>query len=182
VAIANAREGRAAQRGWCVPAPPTSAGDPSTCTRSTMQAEKDKAGGTAGGGSSSAAGGASGGGGRRSDDPMHSAAMGRGALDDDGGWGGGWGERAGQTGQGALLHTHTHTHTIIERAPPAPALKIMERMVNQNARTRLVADFRYWEDASDQFRDNLGTWWGRGGGGVQGGWIVVVVGGRGPFV
>lgn len=38
------------------------------------------------------------------------------------------------------------------------ALKIMERMANQNAEDEIYGDFRYWEDASDQFRDNLGTW------------------------
>ena len=35
----------------------------------------------------------------------------------------------------------------------AHALKILERMVNQNAEDEIFQDFKYWEDASDSFRD-----------------------------
>jgi len=37
------------------------------------------------------------------------------------------------------------------------SLKIMERMVNQNAEDEIFQDFKYWEDASDQFRDGEGS-------------------------
>merc|ERR1719421_2238310 len=36
-------------------------------------------------------------------------------------------------------------------------LKILERMVNQNAEDEIFQDFKYWEDASDQFRDGEGS-------------------------
>jgi len=39
----------------------------------------------------------------------------------------------------------------------ANALKILERMVNQNAEDEIFQDFKYWEDASDQFRDGEGS-------------------------
>ena len=37
------------------------------------------------------------------------------------------------------------------------ALKIMERMVNQNAEDEIFNDFKYWEDASDYYRDGEGS-------------------------
>ena len=37
------------------------------------------------------------------------------------------------------------------------SIKIMERMVNQNAENEVYHDFKYWEDRSDQFRDGEGT-------------------------
>ncbi|XP_057303702.1 dynein intermediate chain 2, ciliary-like [Hydractinia symbiolongicarpus] len=37
------------------------------------------------------------------------------------------------------------------------ASKIVERMVNQNTFDAIAYDFKYWEDASDEFRDNEGT-------------------------
>ncbi|RYG52704.1 WD40 repeat domain-containing protein [archaeon] len=39
----------------------------------------------------------------------------------------------------------------------AHALCIMERLSNQNAEDEIYSDFKYWEDASDAFRDSLGT-------------------------
>lgn len=39
----------------------------------------------------------------------------------------------------------------------AKSLKIMERMVNQNAEDEIFQDFKYWEDASDQFREGEGS-------------------------
>ncbi len=36
-------------------------------------------------------------------------------------------------------------------------LKILERMVNQNAEDEIFQDFKYWEDQSDQFRDGEGS-------------------------
>jgi dynein intermediate chain 1 len=37
------------------------------------------------------------------------------------------------------------------------ALKILERMVNQNAEDEIFQDFKYWEDASDFFRNGEGS-------------------------
>eukprot|EP00937_MAST-01D_sp_MAST-1D-sp2_P007614 g7614.t1 len=37
------------------------------------------------------------------------------------------------------------------------SLKVMERMVNQNAEDEIFADFKFWEDASDQFRGGEGS-------------------------
>lgn len=39
----------------------------------------------------------------------------------------------------------------------ALSLQLMERLVNQNAEDEVYTDFKYWEDASDAFRDNVGT-------------------------
>mmetsp|Transcript_87377 Transcript_87377/g.154944 ORF Transcript_87377/g.154944 Transcript_87377/m.154944 type:complete len:674 (-) Transcript_87377:229-2250(-) len=37
------------------------------------------------------------------------------------------------------------------------SIKIMERMVNQNAENEVYHDFKYWEDRSDAFREGEGT-------------------------
>lgn len=37
------------------------------------------------------------------------------------------------------------------------SVRIMERMVNQNAENEVYHDFKYWEDRSDEFRDGEGT-------------------------
>lgn len=37
------------------------------------------------------------------------------------------------------------------------ALRVLERMVNQNAQDEIYSDFKYWEDPSDEFRDGEGT-------------------------
>ncbi|XP_049964524.1 dynein intermediate chain 2, ciliary [Schistocerca serialis cubense] len=37
------------------------------------------------------------------------------------------------------------------------AVKILERMVNQNTFDEIAQDFRYWEDPSDEYRDEEGT-------------------------
>merc|ERR1711871_1376480 len=39
----------------------------------------------------------------------------------------------------------------------AGSLRIMERMVNQNAEDEIFQDFKFWEDASDQFREGEGS-------------------------
>uniref|UniRef100_A0A670ZRV9 Dynein axonemal intermediate chain 1 n=1 Tax=Pseudonaja textilis TaxID=8673 RepID=A0A670ZRV9_PSETE len=39
----------------------------------------------------------------------------------------------------------------------AKAAKIVERMVNQNTFDDIAQDFKYFEDASDEYRDNMGT-------------------------
>jgi len=37
------------------------------------------------------------------------------------------------------------------------SIKVMERMVNQNAENEIYIDFKYWEDRSDEFRDGEGS-------------------------
>ncbi|XP_070599753.1 dynein axonemal intermediate chain 1 [Erythrolamprus reginae] len=39
----------------------------------------------------------------------------------------------------------------------AKSAKIVERMVNQNTYDDIAQDFKYFEDASDEYRDNMGT-------------------------
>jgi len=39
----------------------------------------------------------------------------------------------------------------------AKPAKIVERMVNQNSYDDIAQDFKYWEDASDEYKDNEGT-------------------------
>lgn len=45
----------------------------------------------------------------------------------------------------------------IHSVPMGKGLKIIERMVNQNAEDEIFQDFKYWEDASDQFREGEGS-------------------------
>ena len=42
-------------------------------------------------------------------------------------------------------------------APMTEAVRVMERMVNQNSYDDIAQDFKYWEDQSDQFREGEGT-------------------------
>lgn len=46
---------------------------------------------------------------------------------------------------------------LIHSASMGRSLKILERMVNQNEEDEEYQDFKYWEDASDQFRDGQGS-------------------------
>jgi len=46
---------------------------------------------------------------------------------------------------------------MVHSAKMGAALKILERMVNQNAEDEIFQDFKYWEDASDQFREGEGS-------------------------
>jgi len=39
----------------------------------------------------------------------------------------------------------------------AKSLKIMERLVNQNSQDEMYQDFKYWEDASDEYRQGEGS-------------------------
>ena len=41
--------------------------------------------------------------------------------------------------------------------PMTRAVKVMERMVNQNSYDDIAQDFKYWEDQSDRFREGEGT-------------------------
>ncbi|CAB3381334.1 Hypothetical predicted protein [Cloeon dipterum] len=40
---------------------------------------------------------------------------------------------------------------------PEGAAKILERMTNQNTYDEIIQDFKYWEDPSDEFKDEEGT-------------------------
>ena len=42
-------------------------------------------------------------------------------------------------------------------APMTEAVRVMERMVNQNSYDDIAQDFKYWEDQSDRFREGEGT-------------------------
>ena len=46
---------------------------------------------------------------------------------------------------------------LMSGAPMTRAVKVMERMVNQNSYDDIAQDFKYWEDQSDQFREGEGT-------------------------
>lgn len=46
---------------------------------------------------------------------------------------------------------------VVHSAAMARSLKIMERMVSQNAEDEIYNDFKFWEDASDQFREGEGS-------------------------
>ena len=46
---------------------------------------------------------------------------------------------------------------IIHGEGMAAAAKVIERMVNQNTFNEITQDFKFWEDASDQYRDGEGT-------------------------
>ncbi|RLN97191.1 hypothetical protein BBJ28_00016953, partial [Nothophytophthora sp. Chile5] len=46
---------------------------------------------------------------------------------------------------------------MVHSAAMGKTLRIIERMVNQNADDEIFNDFKYWEDASDQFREGEGS-------------------------
>lgn len=64
--------------------------------------------------------------------------------------GGGGGAAAGGGGKGK-------GDDMVHSAMMGKTLRIMERMVNQNADDEIFHDFKYWEDASDQFREGEGS-------------------------
>lgn len=47
--------------------------------------------------------------------------------------------------------------SLSSRGGMARATKVLERMVNQNTYDEIALDFKYWEDASDSFREGEGT-------------------------
>ena len=61
--------------------------------------------------------------------------------------------------QSHLIHTQNDEleDDSIGREKMSSALKIVERVVNQNAQDEIYHDFKYWEDASDQFRKGEGS-------------------------
>ncbi|KAF0715155.1 hypothetical protein AaE_011396 [Aphanomyces astaci] len=46
---------------------------------------------------------------------------------------------------------------MVHSAAMGKILRVIERMVNQNAEDEIFQDFKYWEDASDAFRDGEGS-------------------------
>ncbi|KAH8860051.1 Dynein intermediate chain 2, ciliary [Schistosoma japonicum] len=53
-----------------------------------------------------------------------------------------------------VIHGDTQEDELGRFAQP---LKIVERMINQNTHDEVAQDFKYYEDQSDEFRDNQGT-------------------------
>lgn len=52
---------------------------------------------------------------------------------------------------------NTKEDDMVHSAKMSNALKILERMVNQNAEDEIFQDFKYWEDASDHYRQGEGS-------------------------
>lgn len=46
---------------------------------------------------------------------------------------------------------------ILHATDMATAAKVLERMVNQNTFNDIAMDFKFWDDASDQFKAHEGT-------------------------
>lgn len=46
---------------------------------------------------------------------------------------------------------------ILHATDMATAAKVLERMVNQNTYNDIAMDFKFWDDASDQFKTQEGT-------------------------
>ena len=53
--------------------------------------------------------------------------------------------------------TNKEQEDVVHSHAMGRSLKLMERMVNQNTFDDIAQDFKYWEDASDQFREGEGT-------------------------
>lgn len=58
---------------------------------------------------------------------------------------------------GFMKETVQTDHNVMESAELALAAKVLERMVNQNTYDDIAMDFKYWNDASDQFKVHEGT-------------------------
>jgi dynein intermediate chain 1, axonemal len=48
-------------------------------------------------------------------------------------------------------------NNILHATDMATAAKVLERMVNQNTYNDIAMDFKFWDDASDQFKTHEGT-------------------------
>jgi dynein intermediate chain 1 len=62
-----------------------------------------------------------------------------------------------EEGEEAVPEDQGDEDDTVHSAAMGRALKVMERLVNQNAEDEIFQDFKYWEDASDQFRDGEGS-------------------------
>jgi dynein intermediate chain 1, axonemal len=47
--------------------------------------------------------------------------------------------------------------SVLQTVELATAAKVLERMVNQNTYNDIAMDFKFWDDASDQFKALEGT-------------------------
>lgn len=54
-------------------------------------------------------------------------------------------------------HKSSKGDDMVHSAAMTKKLKIIERIVNQNEEDEIFQDFKYWEDASDQFREGEGS-------------------------
>jgi len=71
-----------------------------------------------------------------------------------GGYGGGYEDPDKNASSKA---TSSKEEDTVHSAKMENALKILERLVNQNAEDEIFQDFKFWEDASDQFREGEGS-------------------------
>ncbi|EPZ33815.1 hypothetical protein O9G_002527 [Rozella allomycis CSF55] len=55
------------------------------------------------------------------------------------------------------LPTEAHNEDVMSRQELAKSFRILERMANQNTYEDVAQDYKYWEDASDEFREGKGT-------------------------
>lgn len=62
-----------------------------------------------------------------------------------------------QSGAGDENSKKSKENDMVHSQKMSNALKILERMVNQNAEDEIFQDFKYWEDASDEFRHGEGS-------------------------
>ncbi len=53
--------------------------------------------------------------------------------------------------------SETKGKNIVHSVTMEKALKVLERLVNQNSQDEIYQDFKYWEDASDQHREGQGS-------------------------
>lgn len=60
-------------------------------------------------------------------------------------------------GSGGTGGTKGKGDDMVHSAAMGKTLRIIERMANQNADDEIFHDFKYWEDASDQFREGEGS-------------------------
>ena len=65
---------------------------------------------------------------------------------------------SGQSGsEDSSAQTKGKENDMVHSQKMSNALKILERMVNQNAEDEIFQDFKYWEDASDLYRNGEGS-------------------------
>jgi dynein intermediate chain 1 len=67
------------------------------------------------------------------------------------------GKRTGQPDVDGADASTAEKEDMVHSVQMGSALKILERMANQNAEDEIFQDFKYWEDASDQFREGEGS-------------------------
>lgn len=58
---------------------------------------------------------------------------------------------------GVMKETVQENDNVLQSPDLGLAAKVVERMVNQNTYDDIAIDFKYWDDASDQFKAHEGT-------------------------